>query len=138
MRNRRLSWLSAPYVLWMALFVVIPLIVVVVYAFTKELAGGAWVPTLENFAGMAGYAAVFARSFLLGRHRHGNLHPDRLPAAYLLTRTPPGFRRVANMLICCPCGELPAAHLFLDDDFGRYRPHQHSAWILRHWPAAYD
>ena len=49
----------------MALFVVIPLIVVVVYAFTKELAGGAWVPTLENFAGMAGYAAVFARSFLL-------------------------------------------------------------------------
>ena len=102
MKNRRLSWLSAPYVLWMALFVVIPLIVVVVYAFTKELAGGAWVPTLENFAGMAGYAAVFARSFLLAAIATVICILIGYPAAYLLTRTPPGFRRVANMLIMLP------------------------------------
>ena len=102
MKNRRLSWLSAPYVLWMALFVVIPLIVVVVYAFTKELAGGAWVLTLENFAGMAGYAAVFARSFLLAAIATVICILIGYPAAYLLTRTPPGFRRVANMLIMLP------------------------------------
>ena len=102
MKSRRLSWLSAPYVLWMALFVVIPLIVVVVYAFTKELAGGAWVPTLENFAGMAGYAAVFARSFLLAAIATVICILIGYPAAYLLTRTPPGFRRVANMLIMLP------------------------------------
>ena len=102
MKNRRLSWLSAPYVLWMALFVVIPLIVVVVYAFTKELAGGAWVPTLENFAGMAGYAAVFARSFLLAAIATVICILIGYPAAYLLTRTPPGYRRVANMLIMLP------------------------------------
>ena len=87
MKNRRLSWLSAPYVLWMALFVVIPLIVVVVYAFTKELAGGAWVPTLENFAGMAGYAAVFARSFLLAAIATVICILIGYPAAYLLART---------------------------------------------------
>ena len=87
MRNRKLAWLSAPYVLWMALFVVIPLIVVVVYAFTRELASGVWVPTLENFAGMAGYAAVFARSFLLAAIATVICILIGYPAAYLLTRT---------------------------------------------------
>ena len=101
MRNRRLAWLSAPYVLWMALFVVAPLVLVLVYALTAETAGG-WYLTLENFAGMAGYAAVFARSFLLAIVATVICILVGYPAAYLLTRTPPGFRRVANMLIMLP------------------------------------
>ena len=63
MRNK---WIAAPYVGWMAFFVVAPLIVVLIYAFTRESADGSWFITLDNFEGMMGYASVFGRSFLLG------------------------------------------------------------------------
>ena len=58
MRNK---WLAAPYVGWMALFVVAPLVLVVVYALTTR--DGAF--TLDNFSSMLQYASVFGRSFLL-------------------------------------------------------------------------
>jgi spermidine/putrescine transport system permease protein len=48
-----------PYVLWMALFVVIPIILIVVYAFTN--ASGSF--TFDNFAHMNEYASVFGRAF---------------------------------------------------------------------------
>ena len=58
MKNK-LSFLSIPYVIWMALFTVAPIVMVVVYAFTGD-AGGF---TMENFAEMGSYAKVFTRSF---------------------------------------------------------------------------
>ena len=60
MKNK-LSWFAVPYVVWMALMVVIPILIMVAYAFsTAEFRG-----TLENFAEMGSYAAVFVRSFRL-------------------------------------------------------------------------
>ena len=35
MKNK-LSWLAGPYVLWMALVVIVPILLVVVYAFTAS------------------------------------------------------------------------------------------------------
>ena len=55
----KLSHFAIPYVVWMAIFVVAPIIIMVVYAFSDG-AGGA---TLDNFVQMGGYAAVFGRSF---------------------------------------------------------------------------
>ena len=46
---------AIPYVVWMAIFVVAPLILVVVYAFTNR--DGSF--TLENFCTMTQYASVF-------------------------------------------------------------------------------
>ena len=60
MKNK-LSFLSIPYVIWMALFTVAPIVMVVVYAFTGD-AGGF---TMENFSDMGSYAVVFGRSFKL-------------------------------------------------------------------------
>ena len=60
MRNRR-SLFALPYVVWMALFVVAPIVLVVVYAFSSADGGF----TLENFAHMEDYAVVFSRSFQL-------------------------------------------------------------------------
>ncbi len=57
--NHKLSRLSIPYVIWMALFVVAPVIMIVVYAFSSADGGF----TLENFSSMGGYAVVFGRSF---------------------------------------------------------------------------
>ena len=53
--------IAVPYVVWMALFVVAPLVLVVVYAFTTRDSGF----TIENFSSMLQYAGVFGRSFLL-------------------------------------------------------------------------
>lgn len=57
----KLSFLSIPYVIWMALFVVAPIIMVVIYAFSTADGGF----TLTNFSRMGTYAVVFVRSFKL-------------------------------------------------------------------------
>ena len=53
--------LAYPYFIWMVLFTVVPLIIVVYYAFTE--ANGAF--TLDNLTSISGYGSVFARSLLL-------------------------------------------------------------------------
>ena len=60
MRNKRALFVI-PYVGWMTLFVVAPIIIVVIYALTT--AGGEF--TLDNFARMGTYTSVFVRSFEL-------------------------------------------------------------------------
>ena len=54
MKNK-LSRLAVPYVVWMALFVVAPIVMVVVYAFTAAEGGF----TLDNFSRMGLYGVVF-------------------------------------------------------------------------------
>ena len=49
--------LAYPYFVWMVLFTVVPLIIVVYYAFTD--ANGAF--TLDNLTSISGYGSVFAR-----------------------------------------------------------------------------
>ena len=58
MKNK-LSRLAIPYVGWMALFVVVPILIMVVYAFTTSEFGA----TLDNFDRMGTSMAVFVRSF---------------------------------------------------------------------------
>ena len=60
MKNK-LSLLSIPYVIWMALFTVAPIVMVVIYAFSAAEGGF----TMDNFASMGTYAVVFTRSFKL-------------------------------------------------------------------------
>ena len=60
MKNK-LSWFAVPYVVWMALMVVVPILIMVVYAFTTADFEG----TTENFSEMGSYASVFLRSFRL-------------------------------------------------------------------------
>ena len=60
MKNK-LSFFAVPYVIWMALLVVAPIIMVVIYAFTTADGGF----SLSNFARMGTYAVIFTRSFKL-------------------------------------------------------------------------
>ena len=66
MKNRR-SLFALPYVVWMALFVVAPIIMVVIYAFTSAGVTAAEIGdfTVNNFTGMGTYVSIFARSFQL-------------------------------------------------------------------------
>ena len=97
MKNRR-SLFAVPYVGWLALFVVAPIIMVVIYAFTAASGGF----TLENFSRMRGYAVVFARSFQLALVATAICLLIGYPVAYRISREGPGFQRIAMMLIMLP------------------------------------
>ena len=60
MKNK-LSRFAVPYEVWMAIFVVAPIVIMVVYAFSSADGGF----TLDNFVQMGGYTEVFLRSFKL-------------------------------------------------------------------------
>lgn len=90
--------LAIPYIFWMAIFVVVPLLLVIVYAFSSR--GGSF--TLENFSTMASYTAVFGRSFLLAAIATVICLLIGYPIAYLLSRERTGLRRIAMMIIMLP------------------------------------
>ena len=97
MRNK-LPWLSVPYVVWMALFVVAPIIMVVIYAFSSA-AGGF---TLANFARMGTYTVVFTRSFKLALIATAICLLIGYPVSYMMSKEGPRFQRIAMVLIMLP------------------------------------
>ena len=97
MKNK-LSLFSIPYVIWMALFTVAPIVMVVVYAFTGD-AGGF---TMENFSDMGSYAVVFGRSFKLALIATVLCVLIGYPVSYFMAKEGPGFQRIAMLLIMLP------------------------------------
>ena len=97
MKNK-LSGFAIPYVIWMALFVVIPILIMVVYAFTTSEFGF----TLENFSSMGVYTTVFGRSFKLAIIATLVCVLIGYPVAYVMAKEGPGFQRIAMALIMLP------------------------------------
>jgi len=99
MKNSKLGSLPAiPYVFWMAVFVVVPLLLIVFYAFTNESGGF----TLSNFAEMGSYAKVFARSLWLSAIATVVCLLIGYPVSYILSREKPVVQKIAMMLIMVP------------------------------------
>lgn len=103
MKNK-LSWLAGPYVLWMALVVIVPILLVVVYAFTTsgETAADIGGFTLDNFSRMGIYTVIFARSFQLALVATLVCLLIGYPLAYVMAKEGPGFQRVAMVIIMLP------------------------------------
>ncbi len=97
MRNK-LERFAIPYVIWMALLVVAPIFLMVIYAFTSADGGF----TLDNFASMGDYLDVFTRSFYLAVIATAVCLLIGYPVAYLLAREGPRFQRLAMALIMLP------------------------------------
>ena len=104
MKNKR-SLFAVPYVIWMALFVVIPIVIMLVYSLTVaeitvdgEAMGFSW----ENFTGMGIYASVFLRSFWLAIIATLVCLLIGYPVSYMMAKEGPGFQRVAMALIMLP------------------------------------
>ncbi|MEG2097867.1 MAG: ABC transporter permease [Pseudoflavonifractor sp.] len=95
MKNKRLA---IPYVIWMAIFVVIPLLLIVVYAFTAK--DGSL--TLANFSTMNQYLGVFGNSFFLALVATLICILLGYPLAYFLARSGSFVRKMATMLIMLP------------------------------------
>lgn len=87
-----------PCVIWMALFVVIPIVLIVVYAFTAS--NGKF--TLSNFANISGYAIVFGRSLLLALIATMICLILGYPVAYFLSKFNQSAQRIIIMLIMLP------------------------------------
>lgn len=87
-----------PYIFWMALFVVIPIMLIGVYAFTSSQ--GSF--TLSNFSGMVDYAPVFVRSLWLAFIATALCLLIGYPVALAISRMNPKTQRVLLMLIMLP------------------------------------
>ena len=98
MKSNRLSRFAIPYVIWMAFFVVAPIIMVVIYAFSSA-DGGA---TLSNFAKMGTYTVVFTRSFKLALIATVICVLIGYPVSYMMSKEGPRFQRLAMVLIMLP------------------------------------
>ena len=102
MKNKR-SWFALPYVVWMALFVVIPIVIMAVYAVTVfDPADSSTQLSAENFTGMGVYLSVFLRSFWLAILATLVCLLIGYPVSYWMAKEGPGFRRVAMALIMLP------------------------------------
>ena len=97
MKNK-LSRFSVPYVVWMGIFVVAPIIIMVIYAFSNGEGGFTW----DNFAQMGAYSSVFGRSFKLALIATVICLLVGYPVSYLLSREGASFQRIAMVLIMLP------------------------------------
>ena len=89
---------AIPYIVWMGIFVIAPIIFVLVYAFTS-MDG---YPTLGNFAAMGGFTPVFVRSFWLAFVSTMICILIGYPVAYILSKEGLRIQRLVLMLIVLP------------------------------------
>jgi|GEM_PF-6899406 len=121
---------TIPYVVWMAIFVVAPLILVVVYAFTSKSGQ----LTLDNFTRMGSFWAVFTRSILLALIATIICLLVGYPLACALAREGPRLQRIFLMLIMLPMWmNFLLRDICLDDHSGKHRTYKQHP--LPTWPA---
>lgn len=91
--------LSAPYIVWMVLFTLIPLGIVVYYAFTDSITGQF---TFENLSSMGTYLPIFLRSIWLSFFASVICLLIGYPVAYFIAQCKPLTQRFLQMLISLP------------------------------------
>ena len=97
MKNK-LSRFAVPYEVWMAIFVVAPIVIMVAYAFSSADGGF----KMDNFVQMGGYTEVFLRSFKLAIIATVICLLIGYPVSYLMSREGASFQRTAMVLIMLP------------------------------------
>ncbi|WP_415336411.1 ABC transporter permease [Clostridium perfringens] len=96
-RNKNLSFAAYPYVVWSAIFIVIPLLLIVFFSFTSKV-DGRFVFSFENFQRLFEpiYFTVFIRSIWLAVLSTVSCLILGYPIAYIISKLPIKRR---NMLI---------------------------------------
>jgi spermidine/putrescine transport system permease protein len=87
-----------PYLVWMILFIVVPMALVVVFAFTDR--SGAF--TLKNLEGVGQYSNIFLRSIWLGAIATAFSLLLGYPLAYIVARADAKRQNVLIMLVMLP------------------------------------
>ena len=94
----KLSRFAVPYEVWMALFVVAPIVIMVIYAF-RSADGGV---TFENFVKMGDYAEVFLRSFKLALIATAICLLIGYPAALFMANLSDRMQTLVTLLLTLP------------------------------------
>ena len=95
MKNK---FFGVPYIIWMAIFVIIPVILIVGYAFTTREGGF----STANFEKILSYGGVFAGSFALAAVATVICLLIGYPVAYWLTKEGLGVKRIAMIVLMLP------------------------------------
>ena len=90
--------LAAPYLVWMAAFIIAPLIIVVYFALTDS-AGNF---TLDNLMTIGRYSTVFARSLILAAVATVICLVLAFPVGYFLSRLRTSKQHIMQMLVMLP------------------------------------
>lgn len=96
MKNK---FLAGPYLLWMIVFTLVPLGIVVYYAFTDAVTGAF---TLENLSKIGVYLPIFLRSIGLAAAASVICLVIGYPVAYYIASAGETWRRLLSMLIMLP------------------------------------
>ena len=91
--------LAAPYIVWMAIFILVPLGIVVYYALTDSITGQF---TLANLASIGSYLPIFLRSIWLSLFASLICLIIGYPVAYFIAQCKPLTQRFLEMLIMLP------------------------------------
>ena len=89
---------AAPYLVWMAIFIIVPLALIVMFAFTDT--SGQF--TLENIIRVQDYAGVIGRSVRLAAISTVICLVMAFPLAFIISRKPENQQRTMQMLIMLP------------------------------------
>ncbi|MBR2902294.1 MAG: ABC transporter permease [Clostridia bacterium] len=97
-RSARQALINAPYMLWAGIFIVVPLFIVMYYAFTDST--GAF--SFANILALADYAEVFRVSIIFSVIATIITLLIGYPFAYCLTKLPVRAQRMQMMLVMLP------------------------------------
>ena len=89
---------ASPYIVWMVVFVAVPLAIVVYFAFTTR--DGAF--TMENITGLGAYTTVFARGIVQAVIATVICLIVAFPIGFMLSRMAPAHQKMMQMLIMLP------------------------------------
>ena len=89
---------AAPHIFWAILFIVLPLLIVIVYAFTDP--EGAF--TLENVTSLKDYVSIFGLSIELSVIATFICLLVGYPLAYIIARSKPQHQKIFIMLLMLP------------------------------------
>ena len=98
LRSKASRWAAAPYLVWMVLFIVVPLGIVVWYALTNSDGQ----VTLANLTSIGRYASVFGRSLLLAAEATIICLVLAYPVGYFLSRLRANKQHIMLMLVMLP------------------------------------
>ena len=90
--------ISAPYLLWMAVFIIVPLLMVAYFAFTGSEGGF----TLDNLAAVSQYTNVFIRSIWLAAIATVICLIISYPLALILARMDKSYQSTVLMIVMLP------------------------------------
>ncbi|WP_415276392.1 ABC transporter permease [Clostridium perfringens] len=102
-RNKNLSFAAYPYVVWSAIFIVIPLLLIVFFSFTSKV-DGRFVFSFENFKRLFEpiYFTVFIRSIWLAVLSTVSCLILGYPIAYIISKLPIKRRNMLILLFILP------------------------------------